>query len=529
MPDRRRTRGWANLLWILPLIAIVVLTAGLTSSGSVSAPRHPPDPHSRREGREAAFAPPAPVSAARVFIRATVTGSVRSPLPRSFLGLSFEYWDVAAFDSHPAVLRRLVGLLRVPGDGPVLLRIGGDSASQAYWGHADPGIRFGPWPFHITAHWLSMLAAIVRADHVRVLLDLNMAPRSPAMAAGFARAAVRRLPKGSVAAFEVGNEPDVVHRWVDYHLAGRAALFVAVDRRNRFAPSQYAQTFGVYARALARVAPSVPLAGPESAAPLRNLSWEQSLLTSDRSRVGLLTIHRYPLSACARPGSAAFSTITRVLSPRVSARLQTLSPALQLAHQARLPLRMTELNSVTCEGRRGVSNTFATALWAPDALFSLWKAGLAGANIHVRQDAINAAFWMSNRGLVARPLLYGLMLFARALGDRGQLARLKVGLTDPQVRLWAVRSGRRLNVVVLDKGPHPAHLALRAPGGQPAVVQSLSAPSIQSTTGVTLAGQTLGASGKWVGRQVFGHVYRTAGRYRLTVPAYSAALLSFSI
>ena len=42
-----------------------------------------------------------------------------------------------------------------------------------------------------------------------------------------------------------------------------------------------------------------------------------------------------------------------------------------LAHGAGLRFRLDEVNSVTCGGTRGVSDTFATALWAPDALLSL--------------------------------------------------------------------------------------------------------------------------------------------------------------
>jgi hypothetical protein len=40
---------------------------------------------------------------------------------------------------------------------------------------------------------------------------------------------------------------------------------------------------------------------------------------------------------------------------------------MMLAHRAGFPFRLTEQNSVTCGGLAGVSNTFATALWAPAA------------------------------------------------------------------------------------------------------------------------------------------------------------------
>jgi hypothetical protein len=538
MPGRRGSSDRRYLPWLLGLVAVLVVTAALAEHGGATARAHVRDPdpaHRAGTGRVSALSPQPPAAGASarrepVTVRAAILRTVREPLPRSFLGLSFEYWDLPSFASHPAALRRVFGLLRVPEDGSVPLRIGGDSADQAFWGNS-PGASLQPWPYHVTVRWLRTLASMVRTDRLRVLLDLNLAQRSPAAAARFARQVIRRLPPGSLMAFEIGNEPDIYHHWVDYHLPGRSGLFAAPSGWDQSSPARYARAFAAYARALARVAPGVPLAGPEAAYPQRDLAWERRLLASDAGRVAMITVHRYPLSACARPNAGDYSTIARVLSPRVSAGLQTaVSPALQLARRAGLPLRMTELNSVTCEGRRGVSNTFAAALWAPDALFSLWKAGLAGVNIHVRQRAANAAFWMTRTGLRARPLLYGLALFARAAGSRGELARLRVGRSAPSIRLWAVRSGGRLNVIVLDKGARPARLALLVPSLRPAAIERLSAPSVHDETGVTLAGQTLATSGRWLGHRTVEHVRRgPGGRYRLIVPAYSGALISFKL
>ena len=129
---------------------------------------------------------------------------------------------------------------------------------------------------------------------------------------------------------------------------------------------------------------------------------------------------------------------------------------MRVAARRRLPFRLTELNSVTCGGRRGVSNTFATALWAPDALFALLEAGVDGVDVHVRARTINAAFVPVAGGIGARPLLYGLMLFARALVpgrpcDRrpgegpGPGRAACVGDRHPRrrVRLVLVNTGRR--------------------------------------------------------------------------------------
>ncbi|HWD85851.1 MAG TPA: glycosyl hydrolase family 79 C-terminal domain-containing protein [Solirubrobacteraceae bacterium] len=531
-PDRRISSGRAHRRWFYfaVAIALTITACGGNARAPSRNPAHTGNPRATGGGRVASGHPRPAGRVDPVTVRAAVPGTVRTALPKSFLGLSMEYWDLPAFHSRPAVLDRVLSLLHVPGDGPLLLRVGGDSADQAYWGR-HPSLRLGPWPYHLTGGWLHTLAEVVRSAHVRAMLDLNLAARSPAMAAHFARAALRTLPRGSLTGFEIGNEPDIYHHWVNYHMTGRAGLLTSSGEWDQFSPARYVEGFAAYARALARVAPNLPLAGPATARPLRDIAWERRLLTTERSRVGMVTIHRYPLTACAHRNARNFSTVARVLSTRIAAGLGlVVAPALALARQAGLPARLTELNSVTCGGRRGVSNTFASALWAPDALFSLWKAGLAGANIHVRQGAANAAFWMSRRGLRARPLLYGLALFARALGHRGQLAHLRVARSSPSVRLWAVRNGRRLNLLVLDKGPHPAHLVLRIGSRGPALIQRLSAPSVEATTGVRLAGQTLAASGRWVGRRTTSRVARGSGRrYRLRVAAYSAALISFRL
>ncbi len=157
-------------------------------------------------------------------------------------------------------------------------------------------------------------------------------------------------------------------------------------------PRSYVRDFNVYARTLNRFAPGVPLLGPAVAKPKRSLRWITQLIRRDRRYLGAVTAHRYPYSACVHRSAGDFPTVARLLSPVATAGVTSaVAPAAAQAHRAGLPFRMTELNSVTCGGRAGVSNTFATALWAPDALFGLMRVGVDGVNIHVRADTVNAA------------------------------------------------------------------------------------------------------------------------------------------
>lgn len=93
----------------------------------------------------------------------------------------------------------------------------------------------------------------------------------------------------------------------------------------------------------------------------------------------MISAHVYPYSACARPGQPTYPTVQALLSENATAGMaKTVAPTLALADRAGYSLRLTEVNSVTCGGVAGVSNAFATALWAPDALFELMRAASEG-------------------------------------------------------------------------------------------------------------------------------------------------------
>ena len=162
---------------------------------------------------------------------------------------------------------------------------------------------------------------------------------------------------------------------------------------------------------------------------------------------------------------------------------------------------MSELSSVTCGGVGGVSNTFATALWAPDALFELVRAGVDAVNVHVRPFTVNAAFVPTATGIVPRPLLYGLILFTRTLGPHPQLVDARVRVRPPaHVKVWVVRvGGDALHVLVDNKGDRLLKIELQLPATGVATVQRLLAPSAGARDGVTLDGQRLGPDFDWRG------------------------------
>jgi hypothetical protein len=141
---------------------------------------------------------------------ATLSIDRRQPplkIPPSFLGLSTEYWTLPVDERHVALYERMLSLLHVPGDGPFVLRIGGDSASHTLY---DPNLSEPPrWAFELTPSFIERTASIVKKLRLRVILDLNLVTGSPQLAAAWARVAEARLPRKSIIGFEIANEPDL--------------------------------------------------------------------------------------------------------------------------------------------------------------------------------------------------------------------------------------------------------------------------------------------------------------------------------
>ena len=457
---------------------------------------------------------------------ALAPGKRPTPVPPSFLGLSTEYWSLPGFAGHMATFARVLSMLHIPGDGPLILRVGGNSADHTIWAAR---LRTMPrWVFELTPAWLQAARKVVRRAGVRLMLDLNLITDSPSAASVWARAAEADLPRASIAGFEIGNEPDIYSRSFWVAALSRRGLDASILPPG-LTPDGYAREFRSYARLLSRFAPRVPLLGPEIANPLRHASWVSSLVARTRADLGIVTAHRYPYTACTATGSPNYPTIARLLSEHASAgTARSLASVIGDAHRAGLPFRLTEVNSVTCGGVPGVSDTFATALWAPDTLFELLRAGVDGVNVHVRTDAINAAFAFKRGELVARPLLYGLVMFRRALGTDPSLVGVQIrARRQTHVKVWAVAvAGGGLHVLVIDKGGRAARVALRIAPDGPAAVQRLLSPSVAATAGVTLAGQSLDADGRWIGHRVVSQLLPSADGYELTVPRYSAALFS---
>jgi len=464
-----------------------------------------------------------------ITVRAAAPGRV---VPFGFVGLSLEYQAVEAYagtDAHGLnpVFVQLVRNL-VPGQATVL-RIGGDSADRTWWptpGLAQPpGVRFS-----ITGRWLAVTRALADALRARLILGLNLEADSPRLAASEAGALLDGLGPQHVHAFELGNEPDLYPSFPWYRTPG--------DRQVTGRPPDYdlSALIGDFTR-FAAVLPRRTLAGPSLGAP----GWIRQLgrFLAAEPRVGLVTLHRYPLQVCFTPRrSPRFPTVARLLSPASSIGLADgFAPYAALARARGLSLRIDELNSVSCGADPAVSDTFASALWALNTLFEMLRVGVHGVNIHTFPGAGYELFRITHpngrwRANVA-PEYYGLMLFARAApaGSRLLEAAKAAGGT---VRTWATRAGDgTVRVVFVNTGGAARRVTVALPGTAFGAgrLERLTAPAARAPSGVTLAGQSFGArtfTGLLAGGLRVSSVAPVRRRYAVQLPAASAAMLVLS-
>jgi len=451
-------------------------------------------------------------------------------VPAGFVGLSVEAPSLPAYAGDPGhVDRPLVALLDALGraqGAPPPLRIGGNSADVSWW---DPGRA--PAPPSVTTllgrRWLASLAALEARTHAPLTLTVNLAAERPAGAVAFARAVQGALPGGGVQALELGNEADLFGR---PQPTTRGALAPTPFPQLRgYTPARYRADVLAYAAALAHGLPQVPRL---EAGAFAGLAWNAALprlRREARGRLGGVTVHAYPLHGC-HEGIRRRDTVAGLLAPSASAGLaRRVVAAARLAGVAAGAVRVDELNSVTCGGLAGVSDTFAAALWSLTTLHALLNAGVAGVNLHTFAGAPYAPFTVRRRGpawaVRARPLYAGMLLFAMGAPAGSRLVGATAG-GAAGVQAWATRDGGgTLRVTLVNPTAAPRTVTVGPGATRPASVLFLRAPGAASRGGVTLGGQGIGADGRLHGPRRRRTVVPADGRWTLRLPGMSAALV----
>jgi hypothetical protein len=459
-------------------------------------------------------------------------------VPPSFVGFSLEVPAVADYAGSAGrpnlALPRLLTTLGAAQGSPVALRIGGNSSDESLWapGASSRGVRPRTAHYLIGDLWLGRLAWLARVVRSPVTIGANLANRDPARALAFSRAVRDALPRGALRTVDIGNEPDLYSRSIAFH-AGRVVVR-HIAPRARYDQSRYTADVHRYAALLSRGLGRDPAL---AAGGFGGVAWDAALaplLRNERGRIRALSAHAYALDGC--PGHAARGKqLRRLFSDTASRGLADgVARMVAIGRRAGVAVHVTEMNSATCGGVPGISDVFASALWAPGALFEMARAGVSGVALHSWPRAPYAPFsFTSSRAGVARaharPLFYGLLLFAQAAGHGSRLLPTRV-TTDSGVRAWATltRSGGLRVVAVNPSSTSAARVtvAVRGATARPAVLRLMRAPGLRAQHGISLGGRAIGADGRLHGRDRAAAVVPAAGRYAFSLPPASAGLLS---
>jgi hypothetical protein len=243
-----------------------------------------------------------------------------------------------------------------------------------------------------------------------------------------------------------------------------------------------------------------------------------------QSEITLLTQHYYRAS-----GASTTSTASFLISPdpQLIGELTTLSAG---AKQLSIPYRISECNSFGNGGASGISDSYASSLWVIDFLFGVALGGSTGVNMHGGGNAPGYTPIADDSGAVreARPEYYGLLFFT--LAGAGALLETQLSAGTVDATAYAVTNANGgVNVMVVNKDVLQ-NLTLTIETNQSiqtATQQTMTGPSLDATSGVTIQGAAVNQDGSF--SPASPDTLTPAGtRTTCFIPALSAALISIT-
>jgi hypothetical protein len=470
-------------------------------------------------------APTAPGRAPSATVLTVGRPATNSTIPAGFLGLSLEYFAIPTYaGTNPAAVDPVfLQLIRnLSGGNPPELRIGGDTTDRTWWPMAGVPTPAGVTNV-LTPAWIAETRALAARLRARLTLGINFEADNAGVAATEADRLLAGIGRKRVAALELGNEPELygTFTWGLSGLPGR--------------PKTY--DYGSFSSDFTRIAaalPPVPLAGPTVGVG----EWFPDVgpFLSAHRQVAVATLHRYPLESCyVTRRQPSYPTIPHLLSfASTQALANSVAAAVRAAQARRVPVRIDEINTISCGWDPAVSRSFASALWALEVSFELARVGVDGIDLHTFPGATYALFRFSRAGRhwqgVVNPEYYGLEMFTQAAPAGSRLLDVSPAGARRLKAFATLAPDGKTRIVVINEGAGPRVVDVRASGTTgTGTLELLTAPAIGATRGVTLGGQTYGKStttGRLAGARRTDTVAPTQHGYRLSVPPASAVMLT---
>ena len=432
---------------------------------------------------------------------------VIAPIPEDFIGLSYESLQLANPDFFAPSDKALVGLFkRLAKHG--ILRIGGNTSEYTRWSPtatvatgtiADADKGSAPIPTTvITPKTLAALHGFLKATGWKLIYGLNLGTGTPAEAADEAKA-VGNIMGSDLVALQIGNEPD---------------LFSSNGLRPKiYGFDDFYKEWVAFDTAIKAEDPNAPVAGPDTC-----WDWVPNFVERIRKNdVLFLSSHFYWTG----PPTDPKVTIDTILngSGWFDYNIKRDTDA---AKKIGLPYRNTESNSCYRGGKAGVSDTFASALWAGEFSFLNASWGAVGVTFHGGGKAIYTPIAGDPKaGFTARPDYYGILLASQFMGS--QLIACDLGPTHVNLKAYAaMKSGATMVALFNNDKSKDVRVNLATSSGDISL-WPLLAPALDAKDHVTFAGSEVSGTGDWSPEVDL--AFASHGRLEVTVPAGSAMVV----
>ena len=429
-----------------------------------------------------------------VRVRLEKTSSRKVSVPTNLTGLSYEMAQLYNAEFFSPRNTALVSAFRgLTADG--VLRLGGHLSNITMWegvGRDDPkqlrGVRHGiedywEWPLvdpsvqrnkkgMITRKAIENLRGFLDAVNWRLIYGLNFACGSAARAADEA-AVVCGVMGDRLMALVVGNEPDGF---------GEDPFF----RAKGYGFEQYFAEYETWVKTVRGRVPRAPFAGPDTAGNID--TWVKEYARRTKGDAVMLTSHFYAMGPASDPRMNAERLLQRV-NPSLGKEIAGAKAA--SAASGGTSYRMDEGNSCFGGGKDGVSNAYASALWAADYTLHAACAGFAGVNFHGGGTGHYTPIESTDKAMAKpRPMYYGMQFAQRFAGS--MLAPCALS-TDADVTAYLGVGGEHNKLAVINKSGQPLDFDLPSTlrSGKTAQRWVLSGPSLSAKEGVRFTQEDL--------------------------------------
>jgi len=357
-----------------------------------------------------------------------------------------------------------------------------------------------------------------QAAGMKAVFSLDLAHGTPSQDATVAQYVWQNYRSNTIC-FAIGNEP------TEYKNNG---LYPTITNF-----SSYFSVWQNFASAVIGVVPDVKIGGPDNDG--STFSWDSGLAQAEQGSTNVVSVfyHYKPL------GSANGKTTQQMIAGELSSNLDSSSyPSCYnslgpVAQSYGFSYRVSEFNDYVAPTNAGVmDDTFATGLFALDAL-EWWAAhGSLGLHFHTGLHGFHAGFFIDGSGnYQLYPISYGIAAFnVGGYGDTEPLTMTNANGLN--LTAYAVGNGTNLYVTIINKeyGTNARSAAVTVTpngigsGTVSAMFLTQTNGDVTATNGVTLGGASISGTGPWPGQWTdLGAL--SNGQCIVAVPAASAAIV----